>query len=246
MTRFLQPQYRCIPPVALVVLSLWLAGCAHQPGREPDTDPTQAFTELGMAYLERDNLPRAMLALDRALERRPDDATALQAMAIVLQRQGESQQAGAMFERALEAAPDSGRTRNNYAAFLYEQGRLAPACEQLEIAARDTRYANRARLFANLGQCQWELGETEQARHSLERARSLDPHYPRGYFTLAELELEQGDLSTARQQLERFVNLAGMTPAAQALAERIAAAAASPSSSRPDTHSRLGTARDAP
>lgn len=246
MTRFPQPQCRYMPRIALVAVSLWLAGCANQTGRESATDPAEAFTELGMAYLERDNLPRAMLALDRALERRPDDAAALQAMAVLLQRQGESQQAETMFQRALEAAPDSGRVRNNYAAFLYEQGRLAPACEQLEIAAGDRRYANRAQLFANLGQCQWELGETEQARHSLARARSLDPHYPRGYLTLAELELEQGDLSNARQQLERFVNLAGMTPAAQTLAERIDAAAASPADARLDTHSRLDTARDAP
>lgn len=246
MTRFPQPQCRHITLITLVVLSLWLAGCANQAGRESDTDPAAAFTELGMAYLEGGNLPRAMLALDRALERRPDDAAALQAMAIVLQRQGENQQAEAMFQRALEAAPDSGRTRNNYAAFLYEQGRLATACEQLEIAALDTRYANRAQLFVNLGQCQWELGEIEQARHNLTRARSLDPRYPHGYFTMAELELDQGDLISARQQLERFVNLAGMTPAAQTLAERIAASAASPASSRPDTDSRLGTARDAP
>ena len=246
MTRFPQPQCRYISLVALVVVMLWLAGCASQAERESDTDPAEAFTELGMAYLERGNLSRAMLALDRALERRPDDAAALQAMAIVLQRQGESQQAETMFQRALETAPDSGRTRNNYAAFLYEQGRLAPACEQLEIAARDTRYANRAQLFANLGQCQWELGETEQARHSLARAHSLDPRYPRGYLTMAELELEQGDLINARQQLERFINLTGMTPAAQTMAERIDAAAAPPADSRLDTHSRLDTARDAP
>ena len=221
MTRFPQPQRRRLPLAALVVVSLWLSGCVSPAGQQASTDSTEAFTELGMAYLERDNLPRAMAALNRALERQPDDAEALQAMAIVFQRQGEHQQADAMFQRALEAAPDNSRARNNYAVFLYAQGQLRSACEQLDLASQDTHYANRAQLFANLGQCQWELGETEQARHSLERARSLDPSYPRSYYTLAELELEQGNPERAQQQLELFKDLVGMTPATQALTRQI-------------------------
>lgn len=243
MTRFPQPQRqrRRLPLAALVVLSLWLSGCVSSAGQQADRDSTEAFTELGMAYLERDNLPRAMAALNHALERQPDDAEALQAMAIVFQRQGEHQQADAMFQRALEAAPDSSRTRNNYAVFLYEQGQLRSACEQLNLASQDTHYANRAQLFANLGQCQWELGEIEQARHSLERARSLDPRHPRSYYTLAELELEQGNPERAQRQLELFVGLVGMTPAAQTLARQIG----------PDTSQRhvlhgLDTPSDAP
>ncbi|MCE8026396.1 MULTISPECIES: type IV pilus biogenesis/stability protein PilW [Halomonadaceae] len=225
MTRFPNLPSRCPPLVAMAVVSLWLSGCASQPEQQTEANPTEAFTQLGMAYLERDNLPRAMSALNRALERSPNDPEALQAMAIVYQRQGEREQADKTFQRAIAAAPDNSRARNNYAVFLYEQGQVRRACEQLEAASRDTRYANRAQLFTNLGQCQWELGEIDQARHSLERARSLEPRNPWSYFTLAELELEQGNPDRARQQLEIFVGLAGMTPDAQALARQIAASA---------------------
>lgn len=236
MTRFPQPQRRRLPLGALVVLSLWLSGCASPAGQPADMDSTAAFTELGMAYLERGNLPRAMAALNRALEQQPNDAEALQAMAIAFQQQGEPQQAEALFQRALKAAPDNSRTRNNYAVLLYEQGHLSSACEQLNRASQDTHYANRAQLFTNLGRCQWKLGEIEPARHSLERARSLDPRYPRSYYTLAELELEQGNPERARRQLELFVGLVGMTPAAQALARQIG----------PDISPRHVAPRDAP
>ncbi|MBA2779384.1 type IV pilus biogenesis/stability protein PilW [Billgrantia kenyensis] len=241
MTRFPHSQSRSMPLVVMVVLSWWLSGCAAQPEQQTDTDPSEALTQLGMAYLERDNLPRAMSALNRALERAPDNAEALQAMAIVYQRQGEMQQAEEMFERAIAAAPNNSRARNNYAVFLYEHGKVRRACEQLEAASLDTRYANRAQLFTNLGQCHWELGEIDKARHSLERARSLDPRNPRSYFSLAELELEQGNPDRARQQLEAFVGLAGMTPEAQALARQIAA-------STPNMTATPGTdtSRDAP
>lgn len=242
MTRFPHLPSRSMPLVAIVVGALWLTGCASQSQQQTDSDPADAFTELGMAYLERGNLPRAMAALNSALERSPDDPDALQAMAIVYQRQGEREQANEMFQRAISAAPDNSRARNNYAVFLYDLGQVRRACEQLEAASRDTRYANRAQLFANLGQCQWELGEIDEARHSLERARRLDPRSPRSYFTLAELELAQGNPDRARQQLETFVGLAGMTPEAQALARQIAAANAPNMTVTPGSD----TQRDAP
>lgn len=224
MTRFPYLPSRSMPLVAIVVIAFWLSGCASQPEQGSGADPAEALTELGMAYLERDNLPRAMSALNRALELAPGDPEALQAMAIVYQRQGERERADTMFQRALRAAPGNSRARNNYAVFLYDQGQVRRACEQLELASEDTQYANRAQLFANLGQCQWDIGEVDKARHSLERARSLEPRNPRSYLTLAELELEQGNPERARQQLEIFVRLAGMTPDAQALAQEIAAA----------------------
>lgn len=241
MTRSPNLPSRRMPLVAMAVVALWLSGCASQSGQQVDADPAEAFTELGMAYLERGNLPRAMTALNRALERDPEDPEALQAMAIVYQRQGEREQAERTFQQAIAADPDNSRARNNYAAFLYEQGQARRACEQLELASQDVRYANRAQLFANLGQCRWELGEIEQARQSLARARSLDPRDPRSYFTLAALELEQGNPERAQQQLEIFVGLAGMTPNARALAQQIAA-------SRLDTTVTPGadTQRDAP
>ncbi|MCC5881986.1 MAG: type IV pilus biogenesis/stability protein PilW [Halomonas sp.] len=225
MTRFPYLPSRRMPLVAMVVVLSWLSGCAAQPEQQTDMDPAEAFTELGMAYLERGNLPRAMTALNRALDIAPNDPEALQAMAIVYQRQGERQQAEEMFQRAINASPNNSRARNNYAVFLYEQGQTRRACDQLEAASQDTRYANRAQLFANLGQCHWELGEIDKARRSLERARNLEPRNPRSYFTLAELELDQGNPDRARQQLEIFVGLAGMTPAAQALAQQIAGSA---------------------
>lgn len=67
---------------------------------------------------------------DRALEIAPDNAEALQAIALVYQRQGESDLADQHFQRAIDTAPDFTRARNNYAAFLYQEGRgscLQPA-----------------------------------------------------------------------------------------------------------------------
>lgn len=214
------------PAVAVLLGALWLAGCATQAGpfNGGEESPGDAYTQLGIAYLERGNLQRAMSSLDRALQLAPDDAEALQAMAMVYQRQGESELADETFRRALDADAGFTRARNNYAAFLYDRGRIREACDQLEQATRDTQYANRAQLFANLGQCQRELGDLDAARASLTRAQAIDPRSARSYFTLAELEHAQGNHARARNQLEVFMRLAGTSPAALLLARDIARA----------------------
>ncbi|WP_136247992.1 type IV pilus biogenesis/stability protein PilW [Halomonas borealis] len=213
--------------VTVVLASvLWLTGCATRPGvTAPQTDtgePVAAYTRLGTAYLERNNLPRALSALDRALELDADAPEALQAMAIVYQRQGETSLAGETFRRALEAAPELTQARNNYAAFLYDQGRIREACQQLERATADTQYANRAQLFTNLGQCQRRRGDTQAARESLRRAQRIDPRRANSYLRLAQLEYDQGRYALAEQQLQGYRRRAGATPAAQRLSEDLA------------------------
>ncbi|WP_183384941.1 type IV pilus biogenesis/stability protein PilW [Halomonas stenophila] len=223
------PGFRHLPVTVLLAGALWLTGCATQPGTSTPAaaetaDPVAAYTRLGVAYLERNNLPRALSALDRALELDPEAPEALQAMAMVYQRQGEAALADEAFRQALRSAPDLTRARNNYAAFLYDQGRIREACQQLERATEDTQYANRAQLFTNLGQCQRELGDTRAARESLARAQSIDPRRPGSYLRLAELEYEQGHYARAERELETYRRLAGTTAAARRLARDIAQA----------------------
>lgn len=217
-----------LPTLALLLGSLWLAGCATQQqgigNGERETSPADAWTQLGVAYLERDNLQRAMSALDRALRIAPDDPEALQAMALAYQRQGEHELADESFQRALSADRHFTRARNNYAAFLYDRGRTREACEQLERASGDAQYSARAQLFANLGQCQRELGDLEAARQSLERSQNIDPRSPRSYFTLAELEHDAGNHERAQEQIDALIRLAGPSPEALRLAREIAEA----------------------
>lgn len=207
--------------------SLLLAGCAtSDQGVRSDTNPdaVEAYTRLGVAYLERDNLPRALNALDRALELNPRHPEALQALALVYQQQGESALANRYFQQALDAEPSFTRARNNYAAFLYQQAQFSKACEQLEMASRDAQYANRSQLFTNLGQCYLAIDEFDKARERLQRAQSIDPRNPRGYLMLAELEISQGNYDQAWAPLQNYLQLAGPDPAALEMAIDVALA----------------------
>jgi type IV pilus assembly protein PilF len=211
--------------ITTLLCMVWLGGCAA-PGSQPrdQEGSAEAYTRLGTAYLERNNLPRATRALNHALKADPNDPEALQAMAIIFQRQGEASLASDYFRRALDAAPDSTRARNNFAAFLYAEGRIREACDQLAIASEDTQYANRAQLFANLGQCQRELGNPVRAREALERAKVINPRMARSYLLLAQLDYAQGDQARAWDNIQAHMRLTGINPENLTLARDIALA----------------------
>ncbi|MHB0776253.1 type IV pilus biogenesis/stability protein PilW [Halomonas sp. WWR20] len=215
---------------AVLCGALLLSGCATQVASSnpynaaSNDDAIAAYTRLGLAYLKRNNLPRAQDALEHALKLGPQDAEALEGMALLYQRQGENELAETFFQRALNARPDYTRARNNYAAFLYAQGRLDAACQELEYAAQDVTYSNRGQLFANLGQCQYQQGRLETARESLERAQALNPRDAQSLLTLARLEHAQGNDSQAWEQLQRYFTLAGTSPDSLQLAHDVAKA----------------------
>ncbi|MCC5902618.1 MAG: type IV pilus biogenesis/stability protein PilW [Halomonas sp.] len=206
--------------LCVLVGSMLLTGCATPNGvtTQGNEDAADAYTQLGVAYLERENLPRALNALDRALEINPRHAEALQALALVYQQQGENKLAHHYFQQAVNTAPSFTRARNNYAAFLYQQAQFAAACEQLEIASQDAQYANRAQLFTNLGQCYVALEKFDSAREGFQRAQSIDPRNARGYLMLAELEVSQGNYGQAWEPLQSYLQLTGPDPAALEMA----------------------------
>ncbi|MEC9482649.1 MAG: type IV pilus biogenesis/stability protein PilW, partial [Halomonas sp.] len=75
--------------------ALWLSGCTTTTLERPvDTANLERALELNVAmaieYMEQGNLRRAQAKLDRALEIDADAPGALQAQALLYQRQGES------------------------------------------------------------------------------------------------------------------------------------------------------------
>jgi len=215
---------------AAMSLVLLLSGCAVQVEREstyapPDTgEAVEAYVDLGLAYLKRDNLSRARNALEHAMELGPSDPRALEGMALLYQRQKQPALAEEFFKRALDANGDYTRARNNYAAFLYDQGRVDAACKQLQQAAQDTTYNNRAQLLANLGQCRFEQGKLDAARRPLEQAVASNSRDTQSLLLLARIDHTQGHDERAWERLQRFFTLTEATPESLELASEIARA----------------------
>ncbi|WP_299261129.1 type IV pilus biogenesis/stability protein PilW [uncultured Kushneria sp.] len=210
---------------ALLLVVTTLTGCAsHGSSAQGPSEesPTTAYTQLGMAYLQRDDLERAQQAFGRAIDLSANDPDALQGLALIYQRQGETDSADQYFQRALNARPSFTQARNNYAAFLFNQNRIPQACEQLEQATSDLRYERRAQLFTNLGQCRQRQGDSTAALESYQRAVQLDERLPRAWLGLAEVQYQQQRFDAARASLEHHVRLAGKSNESLQLAQKLA------------------------
>ena len=220
---------RCTLRTSLIVTSLLLAattlyGCASH-GRESassDESPATAYTRLGMAYLQRDDIERAQQAFVRAIDLSANDPDALHGLDLIYQRQGETASANQYFQRALSARTSFTQARNNYAAFLFGQNRIPQACEQLEQATTDLLYGRRAQLFTNLGQCRQRQGEDAAALSAYQRALQLEERLPRAWLGMAEIQYQQQQHDAARDALDHYVQLAGHTDESLQLSRKLA------------------------
>ncbi|HDS1734579.1 type IV pilus biogenesis/stability protein PilW [Pseudomonas sp. BP8] len=199
---------------ALSILSLLLlAGCvsggagdplASQQGR---VEAGRAYVQLGLGYLQQGLTEQAKAPLVKALALNSRDADAHAALALVFQAQSEPALADEHFRKALAQRPNDTRIRNNYGSFLYAQGRFRQAEAVFRLAAGDTLYPERSRVFENLGLTALKQGRRAEAREHLEKALQLNQRQPRALLEMAELSYENRHYVPARDYYDRFSQL---------------------------------------
>lgn len=144
--RLLEVAARCAPEDADT--HYYLASSYHAVGRYEDTIRAataavrllpnfgEAWIILGRACVMLDRYPEAAAALERGLERFPDDLLARACYAMALAGMGEKRRAITEYETALVLRPDEGSVLYNLASTLLDVGDLAQACSVAERARR--------------------------------------------------------------------------------------------------------------
>lgn len=186
---------------AMALLFILVSGCAFQaPWEKVDYDrQAEAYTKLGMGYLEQGQTGRALNDFRKALDVRSSYPEALHGTALALQQQGEFSLAEGYFKQALQVKGNQTAVRNNYAAFLFSQSRYDDARKQLEVASKDIYYSERVLVFTNLGLVSIKLNEPDKAVSYFKQALALDADYIQPHRELLELHSKQ----KAWQQAER-------------------------------------------
>ena len=220
---------------ALCLLSLtMLAGCVSSGARDPLTsrqgrvEAGQAYVQLGLGYLQQGLTEQAKAPLARALVLNPADADAEAALALVFQAQHEPELATAHFRKALTLRPDDARIRNNYGSFLYTQGQFAKAEQMFRLAAADTLYPERSRVYENLGLTVLRQGRREEGQALLDKALRMDPRQPRALLEMAELSYENRHYVPAREYYDRFSQQAEPSARSLLLGSRLARVSEAP------------------
>lgn len=199
--------------VSLLLAAALVSGCASQSGgsggmqgSEPE-EAVEAYTGLGVQYLQSGNTVNAKMSLQRALSIDPDYAQANNAMALVFQVEQDYALAEEYFRKGVEAAPDSAMLHNNFGAFLFARQRYQEACVQLDLATQDPFYAQRAQALENLGRCFILIDRDADAEEAFKRSLAINGNRPVALVELSQLLLDRGKHVMASRYFARFRQL---------------------------------------
>ncbi|MBD1573610.1 type IV pilus biogenesis/stability protein PilW [Vibrio sp. S17_S38] len=183
---------------------------------------------LGLGYLKDNHMVKARENLEMAVKYAPTYYRALNSVAYYYQRVGEDELAKQAYEKALKSSPKNGDVLNNYGAFLCRQGEYKKADEYFNLAIEQPYYYLVAASYENAGLCALKSGDKEQASHYFSRALAHDPDRAKSAIHLAELEIQEGELSDARLRLFKFNKRYGYLPVSLELLIQLEKQAANP------------------
>lgn len=161
------------------ILTLSLQGCAAfmNPSQNPDTSfsSAESHVELGLAYLDIHDIPRAKENLLKALHTSPSSSHVQAAMAYFFETTGDTAHAEQYYQKAVHHPLPDGAALNNYGVFLCRQHRSVEAEKMFLAAAHQTAYLNTAQAYKNAGLCALSEGNTAKANHYFEKAQISIP-----------------------------------------------------------------------
>jgi len=142
----------------------------------------------------------------------PEGTDSLVAQAMAFHRQGQSEQAIALYRQALAVLPQDPQLHYLTGMALLEQGDPNAALSELESALRWAPAHADALLQAGLLHLQ--LGHVDTALQVMQRLTQVAPDEPRGFINLAGILLQCKDLPSAQKAAERAIQLRPESPEA--------------------------------
>jgi len=202
---------------ALLTVAALVAGCesggnGRATANDAGKDAARANVQLGVAYMQQDNLALAKEKLERALKQAPRSPEVHTALAFLNERLDKPQKAEEEYEVAMKLAPVDSNIKNNYAVFLCRSGKVDKALQQFDAAAKDRLYSTPWAALANAGVCLRGAKRGTEAVGYLEQAVKVRPDYAAAVFELADLQLELGAPIVAGQVVDRYLAIGLVSP----------------------------------
>ncbi len=170
--------------------------------RMPDADDTKF--DLATAYFRKGNFSSARKAAEAISEAGRKDDSYASLVADIDAHLGETEKAEELYRSALARNPDNDQAYLSLALLELQQNQIAAARQTLQQG--QTRVPGSGKIYWGLGLVAVLEGGTATAGDDLERAVDLMPEWPGSYSTLGFFYFQTGQVTKAREVLQRFRN----------------------------------------
>ena len=177
---------------------------------EVTTNNYIALNNLGCAYLESKDYPKASECFSSSLKIKPDYPNALNNLGNVLLLQKKPSPALESFEKALETNPNQAVFWYNKGSALYELRELSQATSAFEKALE--LKPDYFEAILNLGKAFLETGDKEKALNYFLKASQMKPLDPQGLKNAGLLYAKGGNFQAAFDSLKRALDLDAKDP----------------------------------
>ena len=171
---------------------------------DEDAYAARFYLNLAVEQLGQGDLPHVYWLTVAALQRDPDNADALNMLAVIYGRQGSFETAERVYQHAIDLAPNKLGTLRNYERMLSSLNREA---EARALRSRLRRLGDPSPFGWVRGARQaFARGELIDAEYFYQRAIERAPYMPELRYGLAEVLAGQGRYLQAQTELERSLD----------------------------------------
>jgi len=187
-------------------LVLCLSSCAGV--TRDDTKKANYHYQMGISYLNDNNIQPAFVELQKALELNPYDKDVHEAIGIIyLTNLEDYPKAIKHFQAALKIDKNFSEAANNLGNAYSSLGRFDEAIESYERAISNPQYKNAAMALYNLGMVYYRLSKFDAAMNSYKDALKRFSNFYMPYYGLALCYNAKGQYGDAATAMARAIEV---------------------------------------
>ena len=189
-----------------LVVSL-TSSCATTP-KEDTLQKAKAHYQLGVSYLNDNNIQPAFVEFQKALELNPDDKETLNAIGVIyLLKLEDYARAIEFLQKALRVDKNYSEAWNNLGVAYERMGRYNEAIEAYKTALQNTFYRNPEKAFNNLGRVYYRIKRYDDAIDAYREAIKRVSDFSLPYYGLALCYNAAGKYGNAATALRKALEI---------------------------------------
>ena len=194
------------------LIALILSACVTvDPAEDNYEAASKINVQLGIGYLQQNNMVLASEKLTKALKQDPKSASAHNAYAMLQDRLLQKEKAEKHFKIATELDPTNSQAANNYGAFLCRSNREAESEAYFLLALENPLYSTPEYAYTNAALCLIQIKEIDQAKIYLRKALAANSNFPIALTTTAELFFDDQNFKGTKTLMQHYHRVAKPT-----------------------------------